>query len=343
MSNSKVTYWDQESDRQIDEFSDGWDWNRVFCVWHQRVTDFQVKVFPLFHPIPVHDPNNPQRQESSYSWWPADSLRSKQEEFQRHLYKHPGSPGPVDGSSYPVRKGEQKTLEKLWQYRTDLNTVSAVFIAASLFPRLDSSRRDYAHANWPPKKCVKVLADFARSRWLGEDNAEVWHYWCTDVLPCVRRRDCDCKIRSMEALIRYLAEEHVEILKSWRPVVIEFVPKCDPFLEKTLRDERVVEEAKSREWREKYEKEKDDKEQEHQRLLREHSRYGEWPPSDDEIERLVWTMSSTRLAEQFGISDVSISKRCKKAGIPKPRPGFWARVEAGRIPHPNGIPAKDEE
>jgi len=45
-----------------------------------------------------------------------------------------------------------------------------------------------------------------------------------------------------------------------------------------------------------------------------------------------------KIAKLFGVSDVAVGKWCKSSGIPKPSPGFWAKVEAGKIPHSWGKP-----
>ncbi len=47
--------------------------------------------------------------------------------------------------------------------------------------------------------------------------------------------------------------------------------------------------------------------------------------SDEDLEALVWEMPSTWVAEIFGVSDVAISKRCRKAKINKPPRGYWAK------------------
>lgn len=46
-------------------------------------------------------------------------------------------------------------------------------------------------------------------------------------------------------------------------------------------------------------------------------------PSVDELKTLVWAMPTSRVATMFGVSDVAISKRCKKFGIKKPPRGYW--------------------
>ncbi|MDB4789992.1 hypothetical protein OAG66_01370 [bacterium] len=55
-----------------------------------------------------------------------------------------------------------------------------------------------------------------------------------------------------------------------------------------------------------------------------------------EIQELVWSKPSHHVAKQLGYSDVGLGKICSRLGIPKPPRGFWARVKAGEVPHPQG-------
>ncbi len=52
--------------------------------------------------------------------------------------------------------------------------------------------------------------------------------------------------------------------------------------------------------------------------------------SRDELYEKVWSLPGSKLAKQFGISDVALAKVCKKFGIPRPDRGYWARLEAGQ-------------
>lgn len=45
---------------------------------------------------------------------------------------------------------------------------------------------------------------------------------------------------------------------------------------------------------------------------------------------LVWSKPMSKLAPEFGISDVALTKRCKRLGIPYPGLGYWARLAAGQ-------------
>ncbi len=49
-----------------------------------------------------------------------------------------------------------------------------------------------------------------------------------------------------------------------------------------------------------------------------------------ELYKLVWSEPRTTLAMQFKISDVAIGKHCRRANIPMPPPGYWARKQSGK-------------
>jgi len=45
------------------------------------------------------------------------------------------------------------------------------------------------------------------------------------------------------------------------------------------------------------------------------------------LQRLVWMMSTVRLAELLNVSDKAVEKRCKLLGVDKPPRGYWAKHE----------------
>ncbi|MEI7762946.1 MAG: hypothetical protein WCI85_06905 [Comamonadaceae bacterium] len=54
-----------------------------------------------------------------------------------------------------------------------------------------------------------------------------------------------------------------------------------------------------------------------------------------ELYDLVWAQPATTVAKQLDVSDVWISKVCKRANIPKPPPGYWQALAAGKlVKHP---------
>jgi hypothetical protein len=66
-----------------------------------------------------------------------------------------------------------------------------------------------------------------------------------------------------------------------------------------------------------------------------------------ELYDLVWSQPMKTLATSFKISDVALAKTCRKAGIPVPERGYWAKKHAGkraeRTPLPPRFPGAPNE
>src|SRR5205085_6865750 len=58
----------------------------------------------------------------------------------------------------------------------------------------------------------------------------------------------------------------------------------------------------------------------------------------EELYQKVWAKPATKLAKEFGISDVALGKICKRLDIPKPFPGYWQQIEAGHKVKPTPLP-----
>lgn len=50
-----------------------------------------------------------------------------------------------------------------------------------------------------------------------------------------------------------------------------------------------------------------------------------------ELYDLVWSQPMHKLAPRFGVSGVALAKTCRRADIPVPERGYWARLQAGKI------------
>lgn len=314
-------------------------WSDVFQIWQQRMEDFAVELEPLFTVIQVHDPSHPTGRLSVPAWWAAHDISEQHKELQRYFDKHPGTLGPI-GEAAPGLKGQQQTIEYLWEARGDPERVAAILISASLFSRMGSARRHYPQG-WPPFRYVETLQEWASTQAAPGARFRGWHYSCTDVLPAINQ-DWDIHIETLHGLVRYLAEEHSMALLQYRPVVVEFVPAPDSFIAKALVIEKAEHERKWKKWREEHEMEMEARRKTEQARLKQHPRSNEWNTlTASELTQLVWSKPVSQLAQEFGVSDVAIGKRCRSLGIPKPPKGFWAKVKAGKLPHPNGCPADE--
>jgi hypothetical protein len=58
----------------------------------------------------------------------------------------------------------------------------------------------------------------------------------------------------------------------------------------------------------------------------------------EQLYESVWSSPMSKLAKRLGVSDVGLAKACRRADIPLPGVGFWAKVQHGkkvkRIPLP---------
>ncbi len=58
----------------------------------------------------------------------------------------------------------------------------------------------------------------------------------------------------------------------------------------------------------------------------------------EELYKLVWAKPVVQIAKDFGISDVAVSKICKKLNIPKPGLGYWAKKQFGKRTRQTPLP-----
>jgi len=49
----------------------------------------------------------------------------------------------------------------------------------------------------------------------------------------------------------------------------------------------------------------------------------------EQFYQLIWSKPATKLATELGISDVAITKLCRRFNIPKPGVGYWRILESG--------------
>jgi hypothetical protein len=50
-----------------------------------------------------------------------------------------------------------------------------------------------------------------------------------------------------------------------------------------------------------------------------------------ELYDRVWSQPMHKLAPRFGVSGVALAKTCRRANIPVPERGYWARLHGGKI------------
>lgn len=60
------------------------------------------------------------------------------------------------------------------------------------------------------------------------------------------------------------------------------------------------------------------------------------------LYRRVWDQPMTKVAKEYGISDVALAKICKKLNIPYPWRGYWRRKETGKAVKPLPLPPNSD-
>jgi hypothetical protein len=50
----------------------------------------------------------------------------------------------------------------------------------------------------------------------------------------------------------------------------------------------------------------------------------------EQLYELVWSEPMADLAKRLGISDVGLAKQCRRANVPHPPRGYWAKLDAGK-------------
>lgn len=329
MSNS----WARQQEALVQEFADGWSWERVVSSWLSRIFESSANLDPLFTQIDIHDPAAPAGRNFELSWWPTSLVPEMYLRMQDHMNKYPGTVGPIHPGYYPTRSGELETVRMLWDSRDDKAMLCAILISASLFSRMHSSRGTYPRDSWPPYTCVSVLDQWARN---ASGGVTGWHHACTEVMP-EQLPDYDSKIETFGELVSYLAEEHAAVFEKYTAVIVNFQSLPNPFISKSLKERDEEQRLRHHQWKQDYEARKATEQSREHKLEKLHPRFGEWPSvSREELERLVWSKPTTLVAADFGVSDTAVNKKCRLEGVRKPPSGFWAKVDSGKIPHPQG-------
>lgn len=62
--------------------------------------------------------------------------------------------------------------------------------------------------------------------------------------------------------------------------------------------------------------------------------------SRGELYELAWSEPISKLAPRFGVSDVGLSKACRRANVPLPDRGYWQKLRVGKRPSKVPLPPR---
>lgn len=63
----------------------------------------------------------------------------------------------------------------------------------------------------------------------------------------------------------------------------------------------------------------------------------------EELYDLVWSVPMIKLAKRFDLSDQGLVKKCKKHNIPRPKMGYWAKLEYGKTVKKTALPSNTDQ
>jgi hypothetical protein len=307
-----------------------WNWDLIYQAWRTRFDAFaldhldrstsnpvpliRLDIDALFHEIELCDPSRITR-EDEIGWWGRSDYWKRYLKCQSWLDNHPKTTGLVEGN-FPYSSFKY-TLSHLWENQANWEIIAAILIQATLFPYVDG------RAKLQRSPVFESIYQTVLSRYrVG------YPHTATHVMPGLLPTTHHKAICSV---IDELAAHHVEVLTQNILIVAKFGDHRNPEIAAELERKNRDRAAKA----------------EIARLLsQERLANSAKPPkpsleawlklSKSELETLVWTKPAQQLATELGVSDVAIAKRCRREGICKPPLGFWAKVQAGKIPHPNG-------
>jgi len=60
----------------------------------------------------------------------------------------------------------------------------------------------------------------------------------------------------------------------------------------------------------------------------------------EEFYELIWSEPASKLGPRLGISGVGLAKACRRADIPVPERGYWARFQTGKLVSKRPLPVR---
>lgn len=304
----------------------------------------------------------PTATQESLEWWRKDDEDLQEVALQALAFAEPWVQGFKradlgDGAVFESRRvGPARTLELLRAAQGKPEKQEAILEAAVIFQLVGSTRRASASESCAVERQLQSYARKAYQRAGFPDNKPAWLPVHTCVLPqsALKSRkhfqawgQSESRIRSLEVLQRRVSATLDSLKQAWTAVVIrparddaEARAVRDSFAANPLtalfqarvqgmlieRDRLAAEQVSSARRRRSAEA------RELRELKAKHPRWGQWRQLPDaELKGLVWQKQLTALADEFGVTDTAIRKRCDARGIERPPQGYWLRGDQRQL------------
>ena len=191
---------------------------RLLAVWRDVLGEYRLETRNLFADVRLDDVHGRMENDEYVLWSPERNEAQARHRLQRALDSNRFDHGLRALAVDKYREGQQSTALYLADVRAQPDLVAKVLLLASLFSRLDSTRKgDFARKHWPDLSEVRsfqrsLLDDLGQR--FGDDFG--WHQSCTDVIPITRDDYYALRATDMDSLVVYLAEEHARLLSSYK-------------------------------------------------------------------------------------------------------------------------------
>jgi hypothetical protein len=304
--------------------------------------------------------------EAVATWWPIDGFYEIYDQTQTHWLQCPNTHGMMHGPAargqhrgYILNAGIAATLEMLEEAGHDRDIIGAILVAAAVH---QDAGDGILWEQWRGLAAIGLAAEaYLKARGIVVHWPHPVRYTLPDNTLFIgdygyfqdgfRHRHVFIEngeaIDTLPGLVKLLAQGHAKFLKEWQAVRISFPGTLSPKWAERVgalesRRAAVLEEQRQVSKRVELQCQAQQRriDEENRILDLDHPRRHEWSRlKRDELQTLVWSKATSSLAQEFGVTDSAIGKVCRKLSIPKPPRGFWEKVYAGKLPHPNGKPA----
>jgi len=312
-----------------------WSWEQFVDTWQATIGSIPQ---PLVQQLPVYAPDA--IRPSFVAWWPRGKETERWIALQQYILEYPHRDPMLWRPQTP--SGQQATIYSLCA-TSNINEIIGVLTCASLRPYLERS----SFENYRNREVFAQINKWARKAAVSALQPWPWHHKSLDVLPNLAYEGqlddfgtLHSDYAGNDEIVIAIIKHHKALLEAWRPIEL----LCDETgdvkliqtIQKRLTEKRAAEEQAHLEQQRREKEQAAEQKRQAEEYQQRHPRAKEWPPSAAVLRELVWSMPTVDVAKLFGVSDVAVGKLCKKLGVPKPRLGFWRKVETGAIKHPNG-------
>jgi hypothetical protein len=329
-------------------------WDHVFAAWTAGMHQGGCHPLGLFKQITLFDPKYPDGdRETDIDWlMGGNDLLHYQCRAQNFLFDHPGTIGLVTSEYRRGSRGQAQTLELLIKNRHDEDATALILLAAALHEN-SLGNISFSTRNMQPLQDLQKVVYAKYYEKFSE--SPYWHHTVAHPIPGLDFEEGPSISNALE-LAKYLGEETAAALKRVPAIMATYGTDLDPKVKEIFEQNRIEAERQEQErqreaaWAEQNAVARAAQEARMAEIRKKMAAKGLVQTyrslesmTKAELTRAVWSKPTADLALELGVSDVTIAKRCKALSVEKPPRGFWAKVNAGQIPHPNGKPVKFDD